>query len=235
MTLKAVLFDFNGVIINDELLHEQLIAQVLIEENLLLKAGEYHKFCLGRSDRACLADILAQRGRFVNDGYLDQLVKRKTKAYQQYLESIEELPIYSDTLDFISTIAQNNLKMAVVSGALRAEVELVLNRANLAEYFSVIVAGDDLKVSKPEPDGYLLAVELLNQQYPELNLRANQCLAIEDTFSGIKAAKLAGIPVVGVAHTYPFHLLHRLANWCVDYLWELEFERIQQLYQEIKP
>ena len=58
MTLKAVLFDFKGVIINDELLHEQLIEQVLLEENLLLKPGEYHEFCLGKSDRACLKDIL---------------------------------------------------------------------------------------------------------------------------------------------------------------------------------
>ncbi|MDJ0556053.1 MAG: HAD family phosphatase [Microcoleaceae cyanobacterium MO_207.B10] len=232
MNLKAVLFDFNGVIINDELLHEQLIEQVLIEENLLLKTGEYHKFCLGRSDRACLTDILTHRGRVVNDGYLDQLVKRKTEAYQQQLESIEELPIYTDTVDFISMITKNDLKMAVVSGALRAEVELVLKRANLADSFSIIVAGDDLTVSKPEPDCYLLAVEFLNQKYPELNLLPSECLVIEDTFSGIEAAKRAGMTVVGVAHTYPFHMLQRLANWCVDYLSELELDRVKQMNQE---
>lgn len=235
MTLKAVLFDFNGVIINDELLHEKLIEQVLIEENLLLKTGEYHKFCLGRSDRACLRDILTHRGRYVNEGYLDQLIKHKTLAYQQHLESIAELPIYLDTVDFIAKIIQANLKTAIVSGALRSEVELVLSRANLAEYFSLIVAGDDLKVSKPEPDGYLLAVELLNQQYPQLNLQPSECLAIEDTFSGIEAAKRAGITVVGVAHTYPFHMLQRSANWCVDYLSELDIKRVQQVYQEVRP
>lgn len=233
MTLKAVLFDFNGVIINDELLHEKLIEQVLLEENLLLKSGEYHKFCLGRSDRACLEGILGQRGRYVNEGYLEQLIKRKTIAYQQQLESIEELLIYSDTVDFIDRVSQANLKMAVVTGAMRAEVELVLNKANLADYFQVIIAGDDVKESKPKPDGYLLAVDILNQQYTDIHLKPSECLVIEDTFAGIEAAKLAGMPVVGVAHTYPFHMLQRLANWCVDYLSDLELDRVQKVYQEV--
>ncbi len=233
MTLKAVLFDFNGVIINDELLHEKLIEQVLLEENLLLKAGEYHQFCLGRSDRACLEDILNNRGRYVKEEYLEELVKRKTLAYQQQLENIEELPIYSDTVDFISQVFQANLKMALVTGAVRAEVELVLNKANLADYFKIIIAGDDVKASKPKPDGYLLAVNILNQQYTDINLQPSECLVIEDTFAGIEAAKLAGMPVVGVAHTYPFHMLQRLANWCVDYLSDLELDRVQKVYQEI--
>jgi len=72
-----------------------------------------------------------------------------------------------------------SLKLAVVSGAIRSEVEL--NCATLAEYFTVIVAGDDITTSKPEPDGYLLAVERLNQQYPNLDLQPWECLAIEDT------------------------------------------------------
>ncbi|HEY9805293.1 MAG TPA: HAD family phosphatase, partial [Candidatus Obscuribacterales bacterium] len=85
---------------------------------------------------------------------------------------------------------------------------------------------------KPEPDGYLLAVERLNQQHPELNLQASECLAIEDTPAGIQAAKRAGIPVVGVANTYPFHMMQRQANWAVDYLSDLELERVQQVYSQ---
>ncbi|MEB3342575.1 HAD family phosphatase [Okeania sp.] len=228
MTLKAVLFDFNGVIINDEFLHEKLIEQVLLEENLLLKPGEYQKFCLGKNDRTCLEDILIQRGRYVKEEYLEHLIKRKTLAYQKQLESLEELPIYSDTLDFINLVSQANLKMAVVTGSIQNEVELVLNKANLTDYFQVIIGGDHVKASKPEPDGYLLAVDILNQQYPDINLQPSECLVIEDTFPGIEAAKRAGMSVVGVAHTYPFHMLQRLANWCVDYLTDLELDRIQE-------
>lgn len=233
MTLKAVLFDFKGVIINDELLHEQLIEQVLLEENLLLKPGEYHEFCLGKSDRACLKDILIQRGRCVNEGYLEQLIKCKTLAYQKQLESIEELPIYSNTVDFIAQVSRAELKMAVVTGAIRTEVELVLNKANLANYFQVIVGGDNVKESKPKPDAYLLAVDILNQKCQGINLKPSECLVIEDTFPGIEAAKLAGMSVVGVAHTYPFHILQRLTNWCVDDLSDLELDRVQKVYQEV--
>ena len=231
MTLKAVLFDFNGVIINDEPLHEHLIKQLLIEENLRAQPEEFQTFCLGRSDRACLRDVLNNQGRVVSEEYLDRLIHRKSQAYLQQLESLETLPIYPDTEKFISNVQAANLTMAVVSGAIRSEVELVLNRANLASYFPIIVAGDDITTSKPEPDGYLLAIERLNQFDPNLNLHPAECLAIEDTWAGIQSAQNAGISVVGVAHTYPFHMLQRWANWCIDDLSDLEFERIQKSYE----
>ena len=238
MTLKAVLFDFNGVIINDELIHEQLIEQILIEENLRPKLGEFQKFCLGRSDRASLTDLLNHRGRVVTETYLQQLIQCKAKAYQQHLENLEKLPLYPGLEDFIFKLRArcvfegDSLKLAVVSGAIRCEVELVLNRANLAKYFTVIVAGDETTISKPEPDSYLLAVERLNQQYSGLNLQPCECLAIEDTLAGIQAAKRAGIKVVGVANTYQFHMLQRKANWTVDYLCDLEIDRVHQIYSQ---
>jgi beta-phosphoglucomutase len=234
MSLKAVLFDFNGVIINDEPLHEQLLEQILIEENLILKPGEYSKVCLGRSDSACLRDILASRGRVVKQDYLNQLLNRKAQEYVQELEKVEKLPLYPGLDDLIFKVRSGNLKLGLVSGALRKEIDIVLNRANLAEHFQVIVAGDDITASKPEPDGYLLAVEQLNQEYPDLKLKPQECLAIEDTFAGIKAAKQAGMEVVGVAHTYPFHMLQRQANWTVDYLSDLELERIQEVFLQKK-
>lgn len=233
MTLKAVLFDFNGVIINDEPIHQQLTDRILIEENLRPRPDEYRQVCLGRSDRACLNALLTSRGRVVSDSYLTGLVNRKAQAYQQELETLKKLPIYPGLDDLIFKFRAAQLKMAVVTGAVRSEVELVLNRANIAEQFTVIVAGDEIKVSKPEPDGYLLAVERLNQLYPNLNLKPSECLAIEDTPTGIQAAKRAGVPVVGVAHTYPMHMLQRQANWVVDYLSDLEVERVQQLYSGI--
>lgn len=232
MTLKAVLFNFNGVIIKDEAIHQQLIEEILIEENLRPSPQEYREICLGRSDRVCISELLKRRGRFVTESYLNQLVIRKAGAYQCQLETLSKLPIYPGLEDLIFKIRVAKLPMGVVSGALRCEVELVLSRAGLAQHFSVIVAGDDIKVSKPESDGYLLAVERLNQQYPNLKAQAEECLAIEDTPAGIQAAKRAGMQVVGVANTYPFHMLQRQASWTVDYLHELELDRVQQVYSQ---
>jgi HAD superfamily hydrolase (TIGR01509 family) len=233
MSLKAVLFDFNGVIIRDEPLHEKLIEQLLLEENLRPKPGEFRQFCLGRSDRACLQDLFNSRGRVLSEANLDDLIARKARAYQEELEQVSPLPIYPGVQDLIFTVRASQLKLAIVSGALRSEITFVLEQAQLSEAFSVIVSGDDAITSKPEPDGYLLAVEQLNQQHPNLNLTPADCLVIEDTFTGIAAAKRAGIPVVGVANSYPFHMLQRRANWTVDYLIDLELDRVRQVYDQI--
>lgn len=230
MVLKAVLFDFNGVIINDEPLHEKLIQQLLIEENLRPKPEEFREVCLGRSDRACLTELLARRGRVVTDEYLAGMIARKSRAYQLQLETIEKLPIYPGLSDLIFQIRSAHLPMAVVTGAVRSEVELVLQRISLSDQFSVIVSGDEIQSSKPDPEGYLLAVERLRQQHPNLELKPQDCLAIEDTFSGITAAKNAGMQVVGVANSYPFHMMQRHANWAVDYLSELEFDRVRAVF-----
>jgi len=230
MTLKAVLFDFNGVIINDEPIHRQLIDDIMIAENLRPQPGEYRRVCLGKSDRAALSQLLAGRGRMVTDNYLNQLMFRKAQAYQVQVAAMAELPIYGGVVEAISKLQAANLKLAIVSGALRGEIEIILNRAGLTEYFATIVAGDDITTSKPEPDGYLLAVERLNQLYPQLHLQPSECLAIEDTLAGIAAAKRAGIPVAGVTHTYPFHVLHRQANWTVDYFADLELEWLERFY-----
>lgn len=230
MSLKAVIFDFNGVIIKDESIHLQLIDEILVEENLQPQKVSERQASLGRSDRACFQELLANRGRVATEEYLTQLLNRKAQAYALEIEKQEKLPIYPGVEDLIYQVRSRNLKIGLVSGAIGKEIELILNRAKLAEHFQVIVSGDDITTSKPKPDGYLLAVERLNQKYPELSLQPQECLAIEDTPAGIQAAKRANMQVVGVANTYPFHMLQRCCNWTVDYLTDLELERVQEVY-----
>lgn len=232
--LKAVLFDFNGVIINDEPLHDKLLERILVEENLRPKAGEFWEACVGRSDRACLTTLFERRGRVVSDKELDALIARKSRYYLEEIANIEKLPTYPGLEDLIFQIRATHLPMGIVSGAIRAEIEQVLQRLNLTDAFSVIVAGDDITTSKPEPDGYLLAVKQLNEQGSDRpdqsTIQPENCLAIEDTFAGITAAKQAGMQVVGIANTYPFHMMQRCANWAVDYFTDLELDRIRDRF-----
>jgi beta-phosphoglucomutase len=230
--LKAVLFDFNGVIINDEKTHERLIEQLLLEENLRPNPADFQRYCVGRSDRMALKDLFESRGRFVTETYLQDLINRKARAYFRELETLEKLPTYPGLEDLIFKLQGLQCKLAVVSGALTAEIEVVLDRLNLRSLFSVIVAGDDITTSKPEPDGYLLGIERLKAAFPELNLQAQDCLAIEDTMAGLTAAKRAGISVVGIANTYPFHMMQRWANWAIDYFTDLELDRIQEQFNK---
>lgn len=226
MAVKAFLFDFNGVIINDESLHEELTNQLLLEENLRPKQGEFKKFCLGRNDRGCIYDLFTHRGRLVSETYFNQLIKRKSKLYLERLLSYNQVPVYGDVKEFLYQVKDINLTMAIVSGAVRSEIDTVLRCLELTDFFSVVIAGDDIQNSKPDPDGYLLAVNRLNQKFPELSLTIKDCIAVEDTPAGIQSAKRAGIPVIGVANTYPLHMLQRQANWAVDYLMDLELDRL---------
>ncbi|HEY9736556.1 MAG TPA: HAD family phosphatase [Trichocoleus sp.] len=233
MTLKAVLLDFNGIVINDEGLHKYLIEQLLVEENLRPDPVEYSLVCLGRSDRACVADLLSRRGRVVTEAYLDKLLERKMANYLSEMGALERLPLYPGLDDLIFKIRGAQLKLAVVSGARRGEIEWVLSQSRLRDTVSVIVSCDDVPIeaSKPAPDGYLMAVEQLNQVFPDLYLKPAECLAIEDSFAGITAAKQAGVPVVGVAHTYPYQMIHRRATWAVDYLTEIDLDWLRRWYE----
>ncbi len=230
MSLKAVLFDFNGVIIQDRPIHIQLIDEILLAENLQLQRVQESQAFLGFSHRAYLQNLLKNRGRVVTEVYMTKLLTRKAQGYILELEKLEKLPLYPGIEDVIFQIRDHDLKLGLVSDTLSLEVETVLTSAKLAEYFPVIVSGDDINSHKPNPEGYLLAVERMNQVYPELNLQPQDCLVIEHTPAGIQAAKKAQMQVVGVANTYPFHMLQRQANWTVDYLTELELKRVQEIF-----
>jgi beta-phosphoglucomutase len=232
MALKAVLLDFNGVVIDDEAIHGQLIEALLLEENLRPNPQELDDCCLGRSDAACLKDLLERQGRMVSDDYLEKLLARKAQRYREILDGLEKLPLYPGVEDVIYQVRAAQLKLAIVSGARRSEIEAVLAATQWLDHVALIISSDDLPpaVSKPQPDGYLLAVQRLNQQFADLHLTPAECLAVEDSFAGIEAAKRAGVPVLGVAHAYPYQMIHRRATWVVDHLYELNLDWIKPYY-----
>ena len=232
MALKAALFSFSGIIINDEDIRKTLSEQVLLSENLRPSKDDYDEVCLGKSDRACLKALLYQRGRDVNSETLDKLLAQESAIYQTWLESLDRPPVYPGLEDLIFRCRAAQIKMAIVTGAERQQVTETLDRAGLAEHFPIVVAGNDISLneSKPSPQGYLKAIAQLNQTHPDLHLQASECIAVEDTFSGITAAKNAEISVVGVAHTYPNHMLQRRATWVVDYLREIKFDWIGEKF-----
>ncbi|MBD2427905.1 HAD family phosphatase [Phormidium sp. FACHB-1136] len=234
MVLRAVLLDFNGVIINDEPLHQTLIQDLLLEENLRPSLEDYQQVCLGRTDRACITDLWQRQGRVVTEAQLNKFLDRKAARYRDALAALDSIPLYPGLEDVVYQIRAAHLKLAIVSGARRSEIDAVLALAGMADYVHTIVSGDDLAVaaSKPAPDGYLLAIARLNQQFPDLGLTAANCLAVEDSFAGIESARRAGVPVVGVAHAFPYHMIHRRANWAVDHLYELSLEWLQPYYAD---
>lgn len=223
MSLKAVLFDFNSLIINDETIRQKALAETLLGENLLCESSDYRRFCLGRSPRDGLTQLLTERGRIVSEVYLTKLVERQSQIYLNYLNQTEDLGIYPNFADFLRLLQSKNLRIGIVTGALAPEVNLILSKIGISEDINLIISGELVQKSKPDSEGYLLACE-------QLSLTPQECLAIETTFLGIISAKKAQIPVVGLANLYPVHILQRRANWVVDNLPELELERIMLKY-----
>ena len=226
MSLKAVFLDFSGVIINDEAINQELIADILLSENLRADSDEYTQYCRGKSDRTCLRDILTNRGRILPDEYIDKLLKTKSQGYRQKIDQFSEIPLPTHLREFLTQLKEQNIAVGLVTGATRSEVEYVLEKVELTQYFDLIVAGDDLKQSKPEAEPYLLAAQ-------KLNLQPSECLAIEDNPVGIEAAKRAKIQVVGISNIYPLHMLQRKANWTVDDFMEIELDRVDRVLSRI--
>lgn len=229
MTLKAILFDFNGVIINDENIRQKLVDEILLGENLLPSDTKYKNLCLGKSDQICLKNLLSLRGRVVSDEYLTKLIDKKIQLYFEAINNLDSLPIYPDITEFLLKIKEYSLLTGLVTDKRLAEVQFILNKANLNDAFSIIVTGDDLKESKSDLNPYILALNLLNKENPDLLIQSSECLVIEDTLSGIMMAKNAGMKILGVANTYPLHLLQRHTNWVVDNLLQLELKRVKKI------
>ena len=229
MSLKAIFFGFRGIILQDSSLRRDLLAALLRSENLPLQnfSQDYWEICLGYSDRAAIAALCQRRGYNVEGAILDGLVSRYTAAYLERLMGLERPPLYPGVTEAIGQLWAAGLMLGIATGTARAAVKFVLERARLHLAFETIVTGDDLDVaaSKPNPASYERAIAALAERRPEIQPHAANCLAIENTYAGIAAARAAGLAVVGVANTHPLHMLQRRADWALDDLRQLDVER----------
>lgn len=196
-SLKAIIFDFNGVIVDDEPLHLELIQQVLQEEGLLLSAEECRAKCLGVPDFAGFQTILAERDGEVGPEHINRLIARKAARYLQAIRERDLL--FSGVRELVQRLAVQ-FPLALVSGALRQEVEFVLAQGGLRDAFRVIVTAEDVTQGKPHPEGFLKGLNLLARAEV---IQPQECLVVEDSVAGVAAAKRAGMYCVAVTNSYP--------------------------------
>jgi len=195
--LKAILFDFDGVLADTEPLHFRMFQQVLREEGLTLSEHDYYEKYIGFDDRGCFHAVLAGHGRDATPETIHRLVERKAALMLAHLTTASVA--YPGAMDFVKNAA-SRYRRAIVSGALRHEIEMILTTAGMRDDFEHITAAEDVQNGKPEPDGYLHALHALNRRAPVL---ASECLVIEDTFFGIQAAHAAGMRCLALSTTAP--------------------------------
>jgi beta-phosphoglucomutase len=201
--IRAVIFDFDGVIANSEPLHFAAFRDVLAGEGVSLSERDYYEHYLGYDDVAVFRTVSQERGMHWDDDRVSALVDRK--AVQ--LEGLERdgSILFPGADEAIRRLAAS-LPLAIASGALRVEILRILNRAGLAQCFGAIVAAEDSPAGKPAPDPYLRAVDRLSAASGQ-PLAPSECVAVEDSHWGLESARAAGLRTIAVTHTYPASVL----------------------------
>ena len=222
--IKAIFFDFNGVIIDDESIQMKAYQEVLRGHQIDL-TEEWYMSALGMDDRTFVKAMFERAKQPLTDPVLENVLGAKTELHRQMIE--DELPLFPGVLTFLKATARE-FSLGLVSMANKTEVGYVFARANLAPLFSVVVTAEDASACKPAPDCYLTGVLKLNEQRQherELPLLASECLAIEDSPPGIQSARAAGMRTLGVTNTVSAEALRAagaevvtasLADWTVE-------------------
>ena len=153
--LRAVIFDFNGIIANDEPIHFELFAKIMAEERVIISSDEYNLLYLHLNDRDAFNTALDRHAKNCSPEIILNLIKRKSSYYNDLVFNRDLL--FPDAADFIRKTF-SNYPIAIASGALNAEIEFLLKREGLLELFPVIIGAERAIQGKPHPECYLNAL-----------------------------------------------------------------------------
>ncbi|MGI9040929.1 MAG: HAD family hydrolase [Gemmatimonadales bacterium] len=190
----GILFDFNGVIIDDEPQHCDALTTTLAEYGYTLDRDTYYRDYLGFDDRECFRFSFVRAGLPADDATLLQAVERKSTHYERSVR--QSMRLVPGVSDFIEAAALDGFQLAIVSAALRREIDLVLDLAGLRPHFAEIVAAENVSACKPDPEGY-------NRARTSLALQPSRCVVVEDSIPGLTAARAAGLPCAMLATSHP--------------------------------
>jgi beta-phosphoglucomutase len=191
---SGILFDFNGVIIDDESQHCEALIATLLEYGYTLDRDTYYREYLGFDDRECFRFTFERMNRPFDPGALGQAVARKHAAYEHAIQgSIRLVP---GAEEFVENAALDGFQLAIVSGALRSEIDLILDLVGLRSHFAEIIAAEDVSTCKPDPAGY-------NRARERLELSPGRCVVVEDSLPGLQAARAAGLRCAMLTTSHP--------------------------------
>lgn len=231
--LKAVIFDFDGVLVDSERLHYQAFNRVFAPFNFQISTSEYFDRFLGLSDKELLQIVDKEKNLSLSSQQFKQLLAEKADIFKKLATT--QAGVIEGVPKFLKMLADNKISMAICSGALLGEIETILKGAKLRDFFEVIVSAEQVKKGKPDPEGFLLALKLLNKlvcrscggkTHP--SIEPQDCIVIEDSHWGLEAARNAGMHPVAVTNTYSADQL-KPADKIVENLSELTLADLRTL------
>ncbi|MFL6466625.1 MAG: HAD family hydrolase [Pyrinomonadaceae bacterium] len=198
--IKAILMDFNGVIINDEPIQHAAYREIFAADGIDVTDEEYYSR-LGMDDRTFVASILEANGKETPVERVHELTREKTERWRAIVE--ETMPLFEGVEDFVKRMSMD-LALGIVSMARREEIDFVLEKTGMAPCFSVILSADDVTACKPDPECYrsgFAAIDAYRTSHGHLPMVHNDCVVIEDSPPGVRSARAADLNVLGVSNT----------------------------------
>lgn len=226
--LRAIIFDFDGVLVDSEPLICRLVREMAARQGWTLSEEEYYRDYLALDDRGIIEHLFRSHGLEVGRAQRDELVGWKARAYAEAIR--DGLPALPGAIEFVRK-ARARFPLSIASGSLRSEVETLLTKIGLREAFEPLVTAEDTERSKPDPEIYLKALAGLNRR-PEIraqSLGAAECLAIEDAPAGVRAAQAAGIRCLAILQSRPAEEL-RHADWVARSFSEVNLDEIERSF-----
>lgn len=224
--VRAVLFDFDGVLVDSERLHYEALVHALRERGMDLSWDDFKEGCIGVPDRDAIKWALRCNEKDDDDEKVSEILRRKTEIYDAWLA--DRLPAVDGMVDVVRALAQKFV-LAVVSGSPRYQIETVLSREGVGELFSVVIGCEDYQKGKPDPAPFLLAMEKLNE-FVSPPLRPHECLVVEDSPAGIQSARKAGMKCIAIRSYYDNEAL-KDADLIINDLKELLLPKVWDRFQ----
>jgi len=187
--ITTIIFDMNGVITDDEELHELATKEVFRDIGVNLSSQNYQEFCLGRTDVVAFRDLFEKFN--LKNQFKDSLIAKKSLKYQELVKG--KLKVYPGVIALIKKLSKK-YTLALTTSSTFEEVQLVVDQLGIKNMFKVIVTSNDVIHGKPNPEPYLLTAKKLNVPY-------ENCLVIEDSENGIQSAKQAGMICIALTNT----------------------------------
>jgi len=221
--LDALIFDFDGVVVDSEPVHLACFREVLAARGIALATADYYGKYLGFDDHDCFAAVLADNGRAVEEDPIAAMTDEKTALVQKaFAESVLPQP---GAIELMRQARSAGAALAICSGALREEIKLAGRTVGALELVDVLVAARDVARGKPDPEGYRLAMRLLAERLSREIVPARTWV-VEDAPAGVQAAKAAGCRVLAVTSSYRRADL-AAADRVVDSLAEVSLEALE--------
>jgi beta-phosphoglucomutase len=227
--LKAVIFDFDGVIADSEALHYKALNAVFNRYGVDVPKDIHWQKYLGYSDRENIEAVNVDYSMGMDDAKIHHLIAEKKVVFDEIVA--DGSIVIDGVAAFIQRLVVGGIRRAICSGALRSDIDLMLAATDFKDAFEAIVTADDVTHGKPDPQGYLMALDKLNQN-ASTPITAEQCVVIEDSHWGLEAAAAAGMRLIAVTNTYSASELARHGRKVVGRLDALTIDDLRNLCEQ---